>query len=386
MRIRFAGWFASPRLLVAALLLVPSLAWGQVPPSLPGGPPAPEAPVQPADRDDEGPRDRGGRRGERSDDDRARDRAPERRERPRPVLDTMFRRLDASQDGELEAAEIPSDRKQLFRRLVAGADQNSDRKLNREEFDTGMKRLADQFTNRFRMAAQGPDDRAQREGEGRGDRPGRPAAGLFGALDRDGDGQIANEEMEYATRSLKRLDRDGNGNLTPDEAGSGGPPRRMRPASDRDDGNRDDERRGDRDGNRGGPDGPPAFEPGGPGNPGGPGGGGGFGPRGPGRGGEGGPRGGFPGGIGRPGFGPPNPDGGPFGFGGGGTRPADDEGIPPAVLEFFDRLDSNHDGQVGREELRELFRLRRPGNRPEGGRPPGPGGPRTGGRPGAVEV
>lgn len=398
MKVRFAGWFASPRLLVAALLLVPSVALGQDSPPPPPGPPAPGESFEADDRDNRGPREQSDRRDDRSDGDRERDREPgaDRRERPRPVLDTLFRRLDASQDGDLESAEIPEDRKQLFRRLVAQADDNGDRKLSREEFDAGMAQLAERFSNRFRMAFRGPGDRTQRDRAPRDERPGGPAAGLFGALDRDADGRISDEEMASATRSLKRLDHDGNG-LTPNEIGPGGPPRRVRPASDRDDPNRregdrggGDERRGGRDGDRPGPDGPPAFGPGGPGNPGGPGGRGGFWPNGPELGGPGGPqgnfRGGLSGGFGLPGFRPRQPRGGPSGFGGDGLPPGDPDGIPPAIRELFDRVDRNHDGQVGREELREFFRALEHRERRDGGRPPGPDGPRTGGRPGAVEV
>ncbi len=89
-----------------------------------------------------------------------------------------------------------------------------------------------------------------------------------------------------------------------------------------------------------------------------------------------GPRGGFGRGMGRQGGGPP------FGFPGGGPRP--EGGLPAPVEEFFNQLDHNHDGNVDREELREMFHSPGPGGRRgEGGPPPGP---RTGGRRPAVEV
>ena len=84
------------------------------------------------------------------------------------------------------------------------------------------------------------------------------------------------------------------------------------------------------------------------------------------------------------GFGPPNAGGPPFGFGRGrGPRVDGAEALPPAVEEFFNALDRNDDGQVDRQELRDLLRGTLPESRPEGGPP---AGPRTGARRPAVEI
>ncbi|MDZ4780854.1 MAG: hypothetical protein SGJ19_11425 [Planctomycetia bacterium] len=386
MRVRLA------RGVFIVLCLTPFQAFGQDPPAPPAAPPAPERAVdapqadhEAHERDDRrnsrGDRDQGDDRGQRGDRDQRRD-GDQRgdRDRSRPVLDTIFRRLDVSQDGELEPAEIPAERRQMYRRLVAEADANDDRKLTREEFDAGMSKLQETFQDRLRQGTErfrGPGPRGD---DGPGGRPMRPMAGLFGVLDNDHDGKISERELDTAQRSLRQLDRNGDGELTPNEFGAPGRP--VRPVADRREGDRPDgegdrgerERRdGDRE--RRGPGGPPDAGRGEQGERGefrGPGG-----PDGPGPRGGMGPRGGFGGGgFGRPGGGPP------FGFPGGGPRPGGD--LPAPVEEFFNQLDRNHDGNVDREELREMFHAPGPsGRRGEGGPPPGP---RTGGRRPAVEV
>ncbi len=48
--------------------------------------------------------------------------------------DALFDRLDADRNGTISAAEVPSDQKRLFARLVRKADVNGDQSLSRDEF------------------------------------------------------------------------------------------------------------------------------------------------------------------------------------------------------------------------------------------------------------
>lgn len=319
-------------------------AAAQAPPSSPDAPPAPDAAPT------------GGQERDAETDAR-------RRQRPRPLLDSIFGRLDVNQNGVLERSEIPAERRQLYRRLVAAGDANQDRELTRAEFDSGMASFSEQFQNRWHNAVQRPDQDARRDGPAPAERQRRLEPGLFGLIDQNHDGEISVAELGDAPRVLGRYDVDGNRAWSPNEIALSGMPERG--------GERRQEERPERE--RRGPDGRQSVERDEPGRrgefrgPGGPGPRGGF-----------GPLGGFGG------FGPRNAQGPPPGRGSGrGPRPGGSEPLPPAVEEFFNRLDRDQNGQVDRQELQELFRRPAPDQRSEGGRPPGP---RTGARRPAVEI
>jgi Ca2+-binding EF-hand superfamily protein len=55
-------------------------------------------------------------------------------ESPSAGSDELFKRLDSSGDGSVSAAEVPSDEKRLFERLLRRADADGNRALSREEF------------------------------------------------------------------------------------------------------------------------------------------------------------------------------------------------------------------------------------------------------------
>jgi Ca2+-binding EF-hand superfamily protein len=55
-------------------------------------------------------------------------------ESPSAGSDELFKRLDSSRDGTVSAAEVPSDQKRLFERLLRRADADGNRALSRDEF------------------------------------------------------------------------------------------------------------------------------------------------------------------------------------------------------------------------------------------------------------
>ncbi|WP_227269550.1 EF-hand domain-containing protein [Roseobacter weihaiensis] len=98
------------------------------------------------------------------------------------MLRDIFDEADADSDGAVTPEEIETYRAAL----VADVDASGDGALSIEEFDTLYRSLT-----RARMVD------------------------AFQALDADGDGQIAPEEMERrVARFVERMDRDGDGTLT----------------------------------------------------------------------------------------------------------------------------------------------------------------------------
>src|SRR5262245_23375384 len=51
----------------------------------------------------------------------------------------LFAKLDKNQDGFVTESEVPDEQKALYERLLRNADKDSDKKLNKEEFLTGLK-------------------------------------------------------------------------------------------------------------------------------------------------------------------------------------------------------------------------------------------------------
>ncbi len=122
-----------------------------------------------------------------------------------PDPSALFGQLDANQDGQLSADEIPADRKGLFERLLRNADKNGDGKLSAEEFAAGLK------SRERPKPAGGPG------GEG------RPAPErMFKRLDANHDGKVTLDEVpeprrEMFERLLARGDKNGDGALDEQE-------------------------------------------------------------------------------------------------------------------------------------------------------------------------
>jgi Ca2+-binding EF-hand superfamily protein len=138
--------------------------------------------------------------------------------------DSLFKRLDKDNDGNVTLDEVPDDRQRLFERLIRAADKDGDGKLTAQEFASGVQ-------DRPRGDANAADakDRGRPAPLG-GDRPG---LGLFAgglsvmrALDSDGDGKLSKSEIEGAVAALKKLDKNNDGELSREEllpsGGTGG--------------------------------------------------------------------------------------------------------------------------------------------------------------------
>ena len=133
-----------------------------------------------------------------------------------PNADRIFERLDANKDGKLTVDEAPEFLRERFAQLIAEADKNGDKALDKEEFKAGggqvLRRLA-------RRAAGGqPGEPGQPTSE----RPAVAAAGgrrfgLMGLLDADHDGKLSASEIEGAAAALKKLDKNGDGVVDRDE-------------------------------------------------------------------------------------------------------------------------------------------------------------------------
>ncbi len=117
------------------------------------------------------------------------------------LTDTLMA-FDANHNGKLEKSEVPERMQGMFER----GDANHDDVLTRDE----ISKLAE--VNR----QQGGGGRGERRGFGEGRGPG--AFDLaFNALDADHDGEISSSEIANAPTALKTLDRNGDGQITNDE-------------------------------------------------------------------------------------------------------------------------------------------------------------------------
>lgn len=112
--------------------------------------------------------------------------------------------LDRNGDGVLTKDEVPERMQGMFSRI----DANHDDKLTQDEIRASASNL------------KGPNGRAQRGGEATRMDP------VLNALDTDRDGVMSATELAAAPTSLKALDKDGNGEISQDEMR----PRQMTPA------------------------------------------------------------------------------------------------------------------------------------------------------------
>src|SRR5262245_25179098 len=136
---------------------------------------------------------------------------------------SLFEKLDANKDGYVTADEIKSDeQKAHFERLLKNADKDGDKKLSKEEFQSGLRR-----SDTPRPAEIGRDTPRPRLPDGvrpDGARPDvRAAEEMFNKLDANSDGKLTEDEIpegqrEAFRRLLSNLDDDGDKAVTKDQA------------------------------------------------------------------------------------------------------------------------------------------------------------------------
>ena len=122
----------------------------------------------------------------------------------------MFKRLDANGDGKVTLDEVPEERREGFKRLIARGDKDGDGGLNEKE-------LAAALSN-----PQAPPEKSTKPAE-----PARPQGRLdpkqlFSRLDQNSDGKVTLDEVpEEAQERIERLiefgDKDGDGVLSEQE-------------------------------------------------------------------------------------------------------------------------------------------------------------------------
>lgn len=157
---------------------------------------AAEAGIQAPGGGGRGGEGRGGGRGEGAKGPKVPDAEPPSAEELTATL-MMF---DADHDGKLQKSEVPERLQGLFER----GDTNHDGVLTREE----IIKLAEAN----RQAALGGGG-----GGGRGGGKGGPPDMAFQALDTDHNGEISAEEINNAAALLRTLDKNGDGQITEDE-------------------------------------------------------------------------------------------------------------------------------------------------------------------------
>jgi Ca2+-binding EF-hand superfamily protein len=136
---------------------------------------------------------------------------------------SLFEKLDANKDGAITADEVKNeDQKAYIERLLRVADKDGDKKLTKEEFQTGLKRA-----DGPRPAETGRDTPRPRAPEGfrpDGARPDvRAAEEMFSKLDANSDGKLTEDEVpegqrEGFRRILQNLDDDGDKAITKEQA------------------------------------------------------------------------------------------------------------------------------------------------------------------------
>lgn len=138
----------------------------------------------------------------------ARNRQADARQNP----DRIFKRLDANGDGKITLDEVPEERKERFKPLIARGDKNGDGALDRTE-------LRDAFAAPPGAPAGGPPERR-----------GGDAKRLFSRLDKNGDGKLTADEAPeerrtFIERLIRRHDKDGDAALSLEEFGDARPER-----------------------------------------------------------------------------------------------------------------------------------------------------------------
>ena len=197
----------------------------------------------------------------------------------------IFDHLDANDDGEIAAGEVPDDHQRLFRRLLRTADADQNERLNRDELTAGLG-SADVASGDDSASSDKSEQRRQRRRRESDNRPGRPERGQrpdgsprpegppldrLRELDSNQDGNVALDEVpeprrEMFGRLLERFDANDDDSLSGEEldAARAAMARRFSRGSE---GRGPEGRRpGDRgpEGRRPGGDGPPGGGPGGP--------------------------------------------------------------------------------------------------------------------------
>jgi Ca2+-binding EF-hand superfamily protein len=193
----------------------------------------------------------------------------------RKGLERLFKRADTNGDGKITLDEVPEERRERFKKLIARGDKDGDGMLNEQEFTAaiaavegqnspegkgpeGLKRLfkrldkngdgkvtADEVPQERRPMIERLLRRGDKDGDkalsleeftavfskmrpdngpsagvGRPPMPpggGPPFPSLFSALDADHDGRLSASEISAAAEVIRKLDKNGDGFVTPDE-------------------------------------------------------------------------------------------------------------------------------------------------------------------------
>ena len=97
----------------------------------------------------------------------------------------LFGKLDSNKDGFVTSDEVPEAQRALFERLLRNADKDGDKKLSKEEFQTGLK----------------PDEAPKQPLAGGQAPGGRPGGGqfnpqeVFNRFDTNKDGKLSKDEL-----------------------------------------------------------------------------------------------------------------------------------------------------------------------------------------------
>ncbi|HEY5313381.1 MAG TPA: EF-hand domain-containing protein [Pirellulales bacterium] len=133
---------------------------------------------------------------------------PRREGGPSPEqAEMMFKQLDANSDGKLVLEEVPEERRPRFAILIQRADADGDQALTLVEFTKGL------------AMARGDRAGGGSPGQPNPPMPMGPGETIFRALDTNSDGMLSKDEIQAAPKSLEKLDRDGDGEITRRELG-----------------------------------------------------------------------------------------------------------------------------------------------------------------------
>lgn len=127
--------------------------------------------------------------------------------------DELFGKLDLNKDGFVTPDEVQPSQQALYERLLRNADKDGDKKLSKEEFQSGLR----------------PDDAPRQPLVGGQPPPGRRGEGpfdpreFFSRLDANKDGKLSKEEMpERMRENFARLDANSDGSVSQEEFGQAG--------------------------------------------------------------------------------------------------------------------------------------------------------------------